>query len=316
SPSATGPDLTTIDGTTSTDQAPGLFWRTAPPDDIQAAAISSDMLNSFDVDDTDPDVYRTAPSLNVGVVHQTNNYGQGLADAFRDAHVAAGGSVTTFAFDTPSTRNDAVIDALNADVDEIVFVSSDIADIVGFLQAAVTNPNAAGLPIFLTDAARNADVLGADIDGSFDIMRQVRGTVPASPDGTEYQGFVGAYASAYDGADVEPLSYTSQSYDAAWLVMYGHAWALGNEESITGTTIARGFRRVSSGPRTLVRASSWSAVKASFAEGTSIDAVGSSSELAYDPVTGELVTPIDVWRITNYGVPGVEAAFQVVTTYE
>jgi branched-chain amino acid transport system substrate-binding protein len=302
SPSATSPNLTPLGG--ATPQTPDLLWRTAPPDGAQAAAISFDMLNNVDADDSDPDVFRTAPALDVGVVHQTGAYGAGLADVFRDTHTAAGGTVQTYPFENDTGRNDAIVDALAAGHDEVLFISSEVTDNQGFIQSASTNPST--VPLFLPDAARNADVLDTLINlGLPGFVDRLRGSAPASPSGNVYDGFVSAYAAEYDNANVAPLSFTAQSYDAAWLVIYGHAWAVANEDGLTGTNIARGLRRVSSGDPVDIRGSSWNAVKGAFANGGSVDVTGASGLLDFDPATDETNAAVNIWLPS---VPAIGAA--------
>lgn len=308
SPSATSPTLTPLDGTTSTDTAPGLLWRTAPPDDFQAQAISLDMVQNFDAEDP---TLRDAPSLDVGVIFQSGAYGAGLEAAFTAAHTGAGGTTAVYPFENDSTRTDAVINAIAAGHDEILFVSSDATDVVAFLQTAASTGDLADIPaIFLTDAARNADVLAVSGEAQ-DLLARARGTAPASPTGPEYQSFVGAYAAEYNGADVSPLSYTAQSFDAAWMVAYGHAWALAQEGELTGTTIARGFRKLSNGTSHSVRASSWNGIKAELSGGSSIDIVGASGSLNYDATTGETAAAINVWTVNGAGDD-----FVIATTFD
>ncbi|MEQ1506666.1 MAG: ABC transporter substrate-binding protein [Myxococcota bacterium] len=290
SPSATSPSLTTLDGLSSTDADPGLLWRTAPPDDLQGIAIAWDM-------NTNTSTYRPEPPQRVAVIYQTGAYGEGLEATFTDAFAGYGGEATPFPFESAGGPSEAIAEAAFG-FDEVLFISSDVGDVVAFLLGAKNLASFQDLPLFLTDAARNTDVLteAADASGLFD---QIRGTGPANPSGTVFTQFASAYGSKYGGDDVSVLSFTAQSYDAAWLVMYGHAWARYQEDAITGTTIARGLRRVSSGPPIDIRPLSWNDVKAQFAEHASIDVVGASGDLDYDPVTAETTAPIDVWVIVG-----------------
>jgi len=296
SPSATSPSLTPLDGLTSSNSDPGLFWRTAPPDDIQGAAIAWDMLNQFDA--KGQDVYRQEPSTNVAVVYQAGAYGEGLEAAFSAELVAGGGDTTAFRFDDDTSRSDAIAQVANGGFQEVLFASSDSSDVIEFIQASVPLSGVDGMPIFLTDAARNADVLGA-LSGNDERLGQVRGTVVSQPAGLVYDSFASSYASEFDTADVSLFSYTAQSFDAAWLVIMGHAWAIHQEGGISGRNIARGLRRVSSGTETEIRPTSWNLVKASFEEGMPVDVVGASGELDYDATTGETAAPIDVWVVND-----------------
>lgn len=294
SPSATSPSLTPLDGTDSTNAAPGLLWRTAPPDDLQAVAIARDMREQFDP--TGVDTFRTAASESVGVIYQTGAYGEGLNVAFTEAFTGLGGTAESFPFSEETSRSDAIAQAANGGFDELLFVSSDSADVVSFLQGVVTLDTLDDTPLFLSDSARNADVLE---EAGAAVLERVRGTAPATPAGAVNDSFQVSYASEYGGADVSVLSFTAQSFDAMWLTIYGHAWALAQEEGgVTGLNIARGLKRVSNGDSVDMRPNNWNLVKASFASGDSIDVVGASGSLDFAS-NGETNATIDVWVVNE-----------------
>jgi ABC-type branched-subunit amino acid transport system substrate-binding protein len=300
SPSATSPSLTPLDGLSSTDASPGLLWRTAPPDSVQGVAIAWDMTVFRDPVDR---------SFDVAVVYQTGPYGEGLEQTFTDAMNARGGTTTGFPFDSALGPGDAIADVNGGNFEEVLFISSEAGDVVSFLLAV--DQLALDLPIFLTDGARNADVLAdARAAGAQDLFPLIRGTAPASPAGAVYDSFAASYASEHGGADVSLLSYTAQAFDASWLVMYGHAWATYREGGVSGLGIARGLRQVSSGPDLQLRPTSWNEARARFQAGESVDVIGASGALDYDPTTGETVAPIEVWRILG------DDDFETVTVYE
>ena len=80
-------------------------------------------------------------------------------------------------------------------------------------------------------------------------------------------------------------------------MLYGTAWSLYQEGVISGLGIARGLRNVSARDDVEIKASSWSTVKATFAEGKPINVEGSSGSLDYDSETGETTAPIEVWQV-------------------
>lgn len=294
SPSATSPSLTPLDGIVSTEEDPGLLWRTAPPDDIQGAAIAWDMVNNFDP--AGVTAYRTAPAQDVAVIYQTGAYGEGLEATFTSAFVAEGGQSTGFPFADETARADAIADVANGAFDEVLFISSDSSDVVAFLLGIASLSGFDDLPVFLTDSARNADVL-SETGPAQGRYLQIRGTGPAQPSGPVYDSFAVTYASEYGGADVSVFSFTAQSFDAAWLVMMGHAWAFHQRfEIISGTNIARGLRRMSAGDPVAIRPTNWNLVKAAFESGASVDVEGASGQLDFD-AAGETTAPIDVWTI-------------------
>ncbi len=109
-----------------------------------------------------------------------------------------------------------------------------------------------------------------------------------------------SYAAEFGGDDVSTLSYTAHAFDAAWLVLYGHAWAVGLGREVTGVELARGLRQLSSGPSIDLRAANWNEVQARFTNGESIDVFGASGPLDYD-AEGETISAIDVWVVAPTG---------------
>ncbi len=79
----------------------------------------------------------------------------------------------------------------------------------------------------------------------------------------------------------------------------GTAWARLNETEITGTTIARGLRKMSSGAAQTIplQRSGWSALTNAFEQGNAINIEGASGELDFDPVTEETDAVVEVWIV-------------------
>lgn len=298
SPSATSPSLTPLDGLTSTNADPGLLWRTAPPDSLQGAVIAADMSTEFDPSGANN--FRTSPSTDVAVIFQTGAYGDGLEAVFTDELIAAGGQSTGFPFGDESTRAEAIANVASGSFDEVLFISSESSDVVAFLLGAGALRGYDDMPIFLTDGGRNGDVL-SEAASARALFPQVRGTGPANPSGPVYDAFAVSYAAEYSGEDASIHSFTAQSYDAGWLLAYGHVWALAQEDGVSGLSIARGLRRLSQGVELDIRPTNWNQVKASFEAGTTVDINGTSGPLDFDPSSGETTASIELWTISDSG---------------
>jgi ABC-type branched-subunit amino acid transport system substrate-binding protein len=121
------------------------------------------------------------------------------------------------------------------------------------------------------------------------------------PEGSAYDAFVASYAVAYPDDDVTGRSFTAHSYDAAWLLACGAAWAHYQEGGISGLNIARGLRQLSSGVARNLQSDEWPPLLNAFEAGESVDVVGASGELDYDPITGETSGPIELWQISANG---------------
>jgi len=286
SPSATSVFLSNIDGAISTDEDPGLFWRTAPPDNLQGYAIANDMS--------------ARGVTHVSVVHQAGSYGTGLADVAIQNFGQLGVQVDRLVFENSSQLTDAIVDAARLDgVQEVLFISSEIADVVAFLGGAegiaeyvdVVDP----LEVFLTDSASDP-ILFEQTSGTLDA--QIRGTRPRVPNGGEYEAFSVAYNVAF-GQDPASAVFTSFSYDAAMLALYGAAWAHFNEADYGGTSVARGFRQVSDEQQAArgIRGTRYADGVTPFEDGQPINLAGASGALNFDDVTGETSNPIEVWVI-------------------
>lgn len=288
-PSATSDRLTEIDGPSSSDEEPGLFWRTAPPDEYQAGAIAADLL--------------ARSVTEVAIVHQTGAYGEGLADGLV-ASLSGGITTTPFPYDNSNQLTAAIADAGNGTAPEVVFISSDPDEIASFLNGAAATGDYATKGIFLTDAARDTAVLD-EATNAESLFGNIRGSVPV-PDPSVTGGLADTFYLAYSqryGVDAARDGFNTFAYDAAWLAMFGVAWADGNEAGLSGVEVARGLRRLSTGPTEFpIRAASWTDAVGELQQGNSIDVYGASGTLDYDPVTGETANPIAIWTVE--GTPG------------
>ncbi len=285
-PSSTSDQLTDIDGDVSTDEAPGLFWRTAPPDVFQAAAIVEDL--------------GVRGAAHVGIIHQTGAYGQGLSDAIV-AGLQAGVTVDLYPFENSNDLTAGIADAGASAADHVVFISSEPTDVASFLNGANATGNYADKTLFLTDSARDGTVLD-DAALASPLFPNIRGSVPVADPATDAleDTFYLAYSQRY-GEDASRDGFNTFSYDAAWITLYGVAWADSRDVQLSGESIARGLRQLSDGPEVPIRAASWDDVLESFAAGDSVDVLGASGTLDFDPVTGETRNPIAIWTVENDG---------------
>lgn len=284
-PSATSPQLIDIDGDVSTDDDPGLFWRPAPPDDAQALAILVDM-ESRGIDQ-------------VAIIYQNNVYGEALTDLVVDGH---SGTEVLFAYDSDNGRNAAVADAAYSDVQEVMFIASDVLDVVAFLNSASLLDGYVDKTLFLTDAAYDAYLLESTSPGAQDLFEKVRGSRPSTPSGSVYDAFLIAYASAYNGEDPSTGAFNAYAYDAGWMSLYGLSWAMLHGESVGGTTMAQGLRRLHDpGSSIAVGPGDWLLAEQQFEQGAGFDLQGASGHLDFDPITGETANPIDIWTVSPDG---------------
>jgi branched-chain amino acid transport system substrate-binding protein len=288
SPSATSTSLTRIDGVSPSDDDPGLFWRTAPPDDLQGKVIAGLVTDSG--------------ANRVVALHEDGPYGQGLYEAF-DQNYAGDSTELTFA------DQSSMIESLTTSTegyDAVLFFAGDVGDIAAFLNAAASLDYYEEMPIFLSDAARDVDLL-AEASSASALFPNITGTAPGAVSGDVYDAFDAAYGAQYEpDSSASDSSYTPYCFDATWLALYGTAWSYYNEDAVGGTGIARGLRHVSNPDvdaedEVILRPTSWANLIANAQAAADINVLGASGELDYDPATGETSGPIDIWTIAANG---------------
>lgn len=288
SPAASSPALTGYDVKTATDEAPGLLWRTAVPDTLQGAAIARHLTTSFPT------------ATRVVVVNEKGPYGTSLAEVFTAAFQVGGRTVETIAYETASQRDAAIVQAATSSPAFVLFFSSQTPDAVAFLNAATALDSYADIGLFLTDSAANPDLLSGAA-GASALFPRVIGSRPAVPQGPTFELFKTSYNAAFK-RDPGALAFVPHAYDATWLVFYGSAFALRQENAVTGTGIARGLRKLSApGEEIPVTPANWTRIADAVGAGTAVNVAGASGSLDYDPVTEETTGLIDVWKIAADG---------------
>lgn len=190
SPSATSPALSTIEDK-------GLFFRTAPSDARQGE-VMAEVLKARG--------YRT-----VAVTYTNNDYGKGLADSFKAAYIAAGGTVTIVAAHEDGKGDySAEVGALSSGGGELLVVAGYLDQGgKGVIQAAL---DTGAFDKFMLPDGMVGDSLvaafGESIDGSF-------GTVPGTDSpGAKMMGDIST-GKGFNGTD----PYVPECYDASALIL-------------------------------------------------------------------------------------------------
>jgi branched-chain amino acid transport system substrate-binding protein len=122
------------------------------------------------------------------------------------------------------------------------------------------------------------------------------------PDGSAYTVFTTGYQSRFD-ADVTNQSFTAQSYDAAWMVIYGMAYAISQRGGVSGRAIASGFRQLAdtSVMETDVIPSRLQGIVNSLSMGSTVNIRGASSALDYDLSIEEITGAgaVELWCVSD-----------------
>lgn len=298
SPAATSTELTGVDVKVATDAVPGLLWRTAPPDTLQGPAIVRHLRAAF------PAVTKVA------LVNEKGAYGDSLASVFTAGFEQDDRLVSPFAYATSSERDAAIVAAGTTGAKVVLFISSQTADGIAFLNAAHSLSSYATTNLFLTDSAANTDLINGSTAAS-DVFPRVSGSRPAVPQGPTFDLFKTSYNAAFR-QDPNTFSFVPHSYDATWLAFYGTARALRRDKRVTGVGIARGLRAVSDkSPAVPVSPANWPRIADALGSGGSVNLVGASGPLDFDPVTEETTGLVDIWKISTDG-----KAIETVTTID
>ena len=189
SPSATSPALSTVPDN-------GLFFRTSPSDARQGEILANIMIEKG--------VKQAA------LTYTNNDYGKGLAESIKANFEKLGGKITISA-----SHEDGKGD-YSAEVGALAAAGGDVLIVAGYLDQggkgiiqASLDTGAFGTFVLgdgmIGDALPQA--IGTDLDGSY-------GTRPGtdSPGGEKFKAMV-------EAAGFKPGPYTSESYDAAALIM-------------------------------------------------------------------------------------------------
>jgi branched-chain amino acid transport system substrate-binding protein len=300
SPTATSPSLTELDGARSTYDDPGLLWRTAPPDDLQGRVLA--------------DYMKGEGIRKVAAVVEEGPYGTALAVVFSAQFETNDNRVDLLPYAAGSTSSlmSQVDAAESANVDAVLFIAAEKSDTIQFLQNVVDRAGFDSKEIFLADGAKDTEVFDAVADLDDEVLGRIRGTAPAPARTQVYENFADSYRAKYPGFEADQTPYTAYAYDAAWLVIFGTAWAHYNEGAMTGLGVARGLRQISQpGASEIdIGPTQWYALMAQFQDGDRVDIRGASGELDYDPETGETSAPIEVWGVSasgsSYQFPEIE----------
>lgn len=304
----------------------GFFFRTTPSDNLQGTALAYLAKNGFTARDLDP-----CPTT--AFVHRNDAYGEGFFSVFSEQYVGqpvegtaelgtligtvAGAPIT---YGTPDAEAslaeleaaaDALVNAIGDDlIDDVnpnlcvVVISFDtdggpvVARIHEGLQDLIaTRPAPFALDYtFLVGDGANSSAFAASVGVDVPLV----GTVPYHADNQAYARFSKAYRARYQ-LDTEPIAFSSQSYDALFLM----ALAVTKARSTTGTDIRNALFAVSGANDGDARFEGkfFGEVAAAILNGEEVDYVGPSGEATFDPF-GDVVGDYVLWQIESDGAGG------------
>ena len=262
SPSATSPEITALEDE-------GFVSRTAMSDAFQGVALAH--------------LARDEGMTRVHVVYRDDAYGQGLKDVFVGEFEGLGGQTEALGYDEVHYDADAVAAAIDAITPDAVLLISFVDDGAAIVKAVLNAGTETAW--LLTDGTKDPGLLEKIGDPS--ALEGALGTIPSVPEGDTYARFAEAYARDWG---TEPLGFSANAYDAAWLIATAMALASDPDD---GAEVRDKLTATSAGAEVVV--GDWGAVLERLPEGQ-VDLQGASGPVDLD-ANGDVLTRVEVWQV-------------------
>lgn len=250
SPASTSPAVTALADNDT-------VFRTVPSDNYQGAALARTLL--------------AQGYTSVAVTHLNNDYGVGLANAFRDEFAAKGGTVAAFAAheEAKASYRSELAELSRSGADTLVIFDYGDGSGLTILREALEN---GFFEKFVGGDGMRADniiaELGADNLGSF---------VTSSPIGGGGEGLA-AFAALATAAGQNPDAvFAASGFDAAFLLALAYEHAGGDRAKM-----AASLRAVAAAPGETILPGEWAKAKAAIAAGRDIDYKGAAGDMEFD----------------------------------
>jgi branched-chain amino acid transport system substrate-binding protein len=197
SPSNTGSDLTTWDDA-------GLYFRTPPPDNLQAQALAKAISDDG--------------KQNVAIVAQNTDYGTGFVEFLDPALTDSGAEiVANITYDEAGT-------AFDADVEEVLAAEPDAVALIGYpedggkvlAEMIKQGVDFAETTVYVTDGMQSNELYKAVDESDPAVTEGIRGTAASAAPENGAAWFPEAFAAF--APDVESPIYSAQSYDCVMAI--------------------------------------------------------------------------------------------------
>ena len=253
SPTATSPEVTDLNDNDH-------VFRVVPSDDYQGLVLAKLVL--------DQGLDRVA------LTYANNDYGVGIAGTFRDAYLAAGGTITADQVheEKKNSYRSELATLSSGDPQALVLIAYAADSGITIIRQSLEN---GFFDQFVgTDGLRDnllIEQIGADNLGGIFF------TSPSSPPGTDAgQRFEDAYSAAYE--TTEDKFFISQTYDATFLA----ALAIEQAGTTDRAAVRGALRAVSNPPGATILPGEWARAKELIAAGEAINYAGASGPHDFD----------------------------------
>jgi branched-chain amino acid transport system substrate-binding protein len=286
----------------------GSTWRVAPPDSLQVRVMAKSLADRPDY----------AGAGTIAILYEETPYGRGVASLLRerlrgegknseifgfkkDPGVTISGSEVTASLERLERfHGAAALDAgVRTKVTVLVGFPTDIVPVVTAARTSASLAYASGHRWFFSDSAKNPAIV---TPLTLPQLVGAIGTTPAQGTGTAFNDFRSQYVVEF-GIEPSDFSFTSHSYDAAYLVMLSAAYATRDNGALTGGRMSEGMTRLSvgTGMSFQLKSTGWRDASAALAAGRSINVDGASGQLDFDLDAGAPSSPYEVWQVTDGG---------------
>ncbi|HEY5868489.1 MAG TPA: ABC transporter substrate-binding protein [Candidatus Tectomicrobia bacterium] len=270
SPASTSPQITDL-------QDNGLLFRTCPSDALQGKVSGR--------------LAKTLGFQTVSTIYVNNPYGSGLAKTFAQTLTAHGGKVVaTVAYEEgrPSYRGE-LDQALKGKPQAIALFSYPENGVTLIRQALELGFTGKFL---LADGMKAPEVVH-NVGEQY--LKGTYGTTPGAREGNAKARFVEAYTKRF--SDKPPKPYIDNCYDAIAVL----ALAIQHARSSEPKAIRDALRQVANPPGEAIEPDDFQRAFDLISQGQKINYRGASGEVDFDD-HGDVVTPIEIWKIDERGM--------------
>jgi branched-chain amino acid transport system substrate-binding protein len=312
---ATSPAITSLSAN-DPDSGVRLLWRTCPSDNLQGTVVADLLLGQPLPGEGSFDAGSLATATQIAVLYSNESYGTGLENVIFSTFSAsadAGRTMTAIPYSrdnasTP-TQQSAVAElaaiAPRVQVTVLIGFPEDVPNIINAAVAAGVTAASGNRWIF-TDAAQDPSLVTGVTD--FSQIASSIGTAPAQGAGAAYPQFSQEFEAIYGSAP--SFGFTSQSYDAMYLLALAADYAVGtdNSQPLTGARMAQGLGQMSStvASLSLLLSADYIAERSALQMGQTLNIEGASNHFDFNPATGESAAPIEIWGpLPDAGLPAI-----------
>lgn len=284
SPSATSTELSSLQV-----KDKDFVWRTAPSDALQAAMLAKLVQQDM------------PPPTPVDVLFVMNLDGTGLENAFVLDYAQGGTGMlkNEQPFHEGAADLGMAIAAVAADHPAAAVCIAD-TDAPAVVAAIAAEPALANTHIFMTDSAKLTAIFGTpEKPVPPSVLKNIRGTGPATPSSATFQRFATSYMNRY-GVNPKDSAFSSNAYDAAYAVAL--AAAVTTDHVPSGADLVTGMMKflhtgtaLSVGPMNYLQAVSL------IAAGKGVRMEGASGPLEFDAHGDPSSGAYEVWGIDVSG---------------